>query len=53
MTDTPKGADVVLAVETPGGPMGAIALGLFVEPAEQRRIDRVREEYAARQALRR
>lgn len=44
----PKGADVVVVVNTSAGPVGAIAQGLFVEPAEQRRIDRIRAEYAAR-----
>lgn len=52
MTDPdprPTGADVVITIQTPAGPRGAWAMGLFVEPDEQRRIDRIRAEYAQRQ----
>lgn len=46
----PTGADVVIAVPTPAGNLGAIAQGLFVGPADQDYVDAVRAA-ATRRAL--
>ena len=48
MSDTPKGADVIVSFNTPAGPVGAIAQGLFVEAEEQRRIDHLRKQHMAK-----